>query len=292
MRSDRETNAGENARGRPLGWRGVLRALGFFPALFGVVFGTPALISLLQAALITGDLSAPLQDVINAYNNGLAIFGALVEPPLLPIITRLGEVLHWNLILYPHWRQLFVISMLLFSSEFRVIWIEMRGELVGSFMISISFVKIAICGIFCIASGLIPLDEGWFHQVAIAVIPMFGIIIPWMLEKLVLMTVLEKFKEFKEVPMLFGRFFISILIYTVLALCVVSLIWLGSFRSRSGIIFVASFVLYVGLAFVGWFNPAALINDKMRVDTGYGILGGFTGAGLVYAFDWALKSFG
>lgn len=97
------------------------RHLGFFWWLFGLLFGLPSIISLLQTALTFGDLHPAIQSTVDAYNNGIGYLAGFVEPSLRKALIWIADALPWTFTLHAHWRHVFVLLTLVSLSRARAI---------------------------------------------------------------------------------------------------------------------------------------------------------------------------
>lgn len=268
-----------------LSWRDLFDDIGFFPWIFGVVFGTPAIISLLQAALVTGELSSPLQSVIDAYLQGMQVFGDLVEPRFRPLLSWLGGLFHWDLHLYPHWRHLFVLSLVLWLAFVRIAWQT------GAVRSALSFLAPTICGLIgSIAAGLVDLSGGWWAQGLIAALPLAAGYLGLAAQEVIWNLTDSDSQYSKRAGALFARRLVTVALTSGADfLAAAGLSFLPDFHTSSGILVLAAFVVQGGL--VSFFVGAARRNvDQIRI--GLTMLGGFGGTGLVIGLDWVLKHFG
>src|SRR5262245_15476954 len=99
-----------------------MRSLAYLPALFSVTFGTPAMVSMIQAIFVTHELVQPLQEIINAYRSGTALLGEILEPHLRPVLRWFASFISWEIELLPRWRDLFVLFMAIPLAGARQLW--------------------------------------------------------------------------------------------------------------------------------------------------------------------------
>jgi hypothetical protein len=103
--------AGEPRRGLGLGWLGWL---------LGLIVSTFSIATLVHYGIVTKDLSAPIQALLDAYHDGIGIVFCPIESVLRPALHWLGGLVGWDVHLYPHWRHVFLLSMVVFLAVARV----------------------------------------------------------------------------------------------------------------------------------------------------------------------------
>jgi hypothetical protein len=279
---------GAIAKDKPLSLRNVLKDLGFFPSLFGVIFGTPAVVSLLQAAFLTHELSAPLQAIVEAYQQGMAVFGALVEPYLKPIIDWFGELFAWKLMLYPHWRHVLVLSFVPWLAYARIE--GLRGFLRKFTYITLPFIlSVAFSAIASVVVGLLPLNGDWWVQGLISAIPLGGLLFGLSTPTIYALMGFTPHGVHRSQELQ-----VSLILTIVAFMLAASLSLLLNLGSSSGILVLAGTVILmgIGLLLTSFRLPPALDPGHGHLRLGLTMLGGFVGAGLLYALDWVIKSYG
>ena len=72
-----------------------------------------AIVALARHAFDTGSLSAPLALVMAAYAATMRLLFGWAEPYLQAALTWLGSFIGWRPTLYPHWRDIFVVVVVM-----------------------------------------------------------------------------------------------------------------------------------------------------------------------------------
>lgn len=289
-----------------LGWRAMFYDAWFFPTLFFAIFGgSLPIIALIQTVIVVHDFAPPIQEVITAYHNGMAVFGAWAEPLLRPLLNWLGGLIGFKLHLYPHWRHLLVLAVILPAASFRARL--NRADLRGWFRVCFVFltsIPFAICG--AVLAGLVNISGGLFDQILISIITL-----GWMatgsswsriVNDLVKGHLKEAFGGISEFANLFCcSGFVSSLSPLRPALerlfpqpfdILRHFNWipsaLHSLVPVAGLVFVGATIVGLGVSYI-WMGSKE--KDYYSIRLGLTVLGGFLGAGLVFAADWALKTF-
>lgn len=148
--------------------KGRLDDIGAVPATLGGVIGAPSILSLLQSAYAAQGLSAPLQAIVDGYNQGVATVAAFIEPPLTLVVTGFGRLFGWDIDVHAHWRHLFVLCTIYLLAQVRI----RRSEKGGLRY----WVDLPVAALFaligCLAAGTISPSGGWWAQGLIAAWPL------------------------------------------------------------------------------------------------------------------------
>lgn len=154
---------GQDAEGK-----GHLGDIGAVPATLSSVIGAPSILSLLQSAYEVKGLSAPLQAILDAYNQGIESASAIIEPALTPLVSWAGRLFGSDVVLYPHWRHLFVLCMIYLLAQIRIRRSEKEAmRHWGDLPMGALFALIG-----CLAAGTIAPGGGWWAQGLIAAWPL------------------------------------------------------------------------------------------------------------------------
>jgi hypothetical protein len=126
--------------------------------------GGLSMIDILEKAIIQRDLhlTTPFEIVLGGYRRITALLATAVEPMLQPIISWLGGVLHWRLVLQPHWRSFFVVGLIVAMGFMRT-----QGGDVNALRWShiTTGAAIAVGALLsAVAIGIFPLSGAWWAQ--------------------------------------------------------------------------------------------------------------------------------
>lgn len=142
--------------------------IGAVPATLGGVIGAPSIVSLLQSVYEAKSLSAPFQAIIDGYNQGIESIAAIIEPALTPLVTWIGRLFGWDVVLHAHWRHLFILCSIYLLAQIRI-----RRTEEGA---SKNWVDLPVAALFaligCLAAGMISPNGGWWAQGLIAAWPL------------------------------------------------------------------------------------------------------------------------
>ena len=282
--------------GDGLSWGRSFADLGYFPWVFGVVFGAPSIVSLVQAAFATGDLHAPIQGMIDAWNAGLRVLSAFIEPAFRLFLDWLNRLVGWRLELGPHWRHLFVLSMILVAGFARA---EFRGGAASAPLVLSRLVQaLPVVLIGSILAGLVPLRGSWWAEGAIAALSLATLWLGMALsfpESFAIAVEsarasISAFSRRLRLPPPVSPLLVLSLALAGLAsgafIFAVALSFLPWFRPGAGIVFLGLYVIAVAFfALIHGFRIDRLFNLRL----GLAILGGFLGAGLIFLADWSLR---
>jgi hypothetical protein len=109
--------------------------------------------------------------------------GRVIEPLVAPLITRVNTQLGWKLVLYPHWRPVFLLMMVPIIGPARVL--RVMGYTPQAVVLLVIVIPCLLTG--ALIAGLLPL-EGRLWELALLVLAP----IIWCCAGLVLMFLIEK----------------------------------------------------------------------------------------------------
>jgi hypothetical protein len=241
---------------KPLTFSEVWIGLRWLPTLFSSAVGSLSLLAMLEL-LQQYRLNDAFHWIVDGYHGFTKMMALAIEPLLAPAITWINSRLGWHLVLYQHWRPLFLLMIVLLMGFARIEWpknLDGWGELV----------IMGIGSLFgALLAGLVPIEGRWWEQGLLAVAPLFSIVM---------------ITELIARPML-------VLIY-IIAMSGSFLPGLGRF---SGVVTLAGCVIYIAEdCIVDGFKT----QDITLARSGFGILSGFILAGMIVAADWAVKTYG
>lgn len=245
----------------------AIKDLGWFSSLFAIVVAGPSLLSLFQAIFVEHHLIKALQWIVDGYNAVTGVLGGMIEPLARPIIHLLNSYLGWSLELQPHWRPLFVLSMIVVMGGSRAAWRHAdRGEIIWHGCVLTLTMLLA-----ALVAGVIPLSETWWVQVIIALAPISTFLLT--------VTLLES----ERVDTL-----------QLMAIGAGAAVFLGAglsffteFARGSGLITLAILIAAWGFHYV-WTGLARGL--EWFVKYGLTILGGFVTAAIILAADAAIRT--
>lgn len=158
----------------------MLKDLGFFYTLFAFLVGAPSWLSILQMVFVEYRLVDALQWILDGYNEILATLGAVIEPPLLPLIRWINAQWTLDLTLAPHWRPVFVLLMIALGGLARI---ALRDRSVGGLVFAIVVTLFALT--VALATGFVPVALGVIRWLLLALaiawiaISAVGLVVGW-----------------------------------------------------------------------------------------------------------------
>ncbi|MCP5432756.1 MAG: hypothetical protein H6923_05750 [Alphaproteobacteria bacterium] len=259
--------------------------LGFIPWLLGFAISTGSIATLVHYGIVTEDLSAPIQALIDAYHEGIGIVFDPIEPYVRDVAHWLGGLVGWDIHLYPHWRHVFLLSMVLFLAAARVSGGagDLRtAALFGGFG--------ALCSLAgALIAGALPLGGDARSEAVIFAAPLGAI-----LAALMLATAVD--------ALLAGRRGYAVLVFAVALGFAAFFAFLAAFgappyykslramgAASPGLLALGLFEILLALGYLvgGALLARVLLNDSVQV--GLVMLSGFLGTALLFAADAALK---
>jgi hypothetical protein len=103
------------------GRKGNGAAAVFLGWLLGFLIATFSIATLIYHGIFTHDPSAPVQALLDAYHDGIGLVFDPIEPYVRGALHWLGGLIGWDVELHPHWRHVFLLSMVLFLAIARVL---------------------------------------------------------------------------------------------------------------------------------------------------------------------------
>jgi hypothetical protein len=245
---------------------GAVKDLSWFTQIFAAAVGGLSILSILEMIFKDHRLIPALQRIVDGYHQLTAVMAAVVEPIFAPVIAWVNATLGSHLVLYPHWRPLFLLGMVFLAAQARVSWREgnYRG-LISSGTTTFSWL------VAVVLAGLLPLTGSWWQQGLIATIS--------------LATMLFCLDFIATDTPSIGLF----LAYVGLPfLITAALSRVPAFAGVAGMITIAGVVISLGV-FGGLMGHKS--GHLAGVRFGLTTLGGFVTAGLILAADAAVKAF-
>ncbi|MDP3740420.1 MAG: hypothetical protein Q8R02_23740 [Hyphomonadaceae bacterium] len=260
--------------------------------LLGFIVSTFSIATLVHYGVVTGDLSRPVEALIDAYHDAIGIVLGPVEQLLSPWLRWLGSIVGWDIQLYPHWRHILMLSLVFWLAWARAYWNVNNRKAAAVVVVGLTF---SVAG--ALAAGA--LRPGSTNEVLIFVLPVAASFLS--LEFMIAITAIVPKVRFLNLWFLAFFFGLAALIYfagpaiasalsgpnwavrspalLVLGLAVVLL-------ALGGLILGAVLTLFGRLPSRG--RIAALRqNPDFRV--GVIMLGGFIGTAILFAVDAALR---
>jgi hypothetical protein len=281
--------------------KGGLSGLGFIPAVFGTLFGTPSVVSLARATFSLRDLHGPIREIIDAYNDGLAFMGGLVEPLIRPPLAWFGGLFGWEIALNPNWRHLFVLCMVFVLANARSRLQEGRRP-----WALLDLVPAALGALIGSAiAGTVPWDGGWWAQGLIAALPLTLGWLAWTAANLFGFEIGGRLAQAPArarslaalghtaravgggVRSVLFQMLMVVPPYFVFGFAAGALLSLiPGLKTSAGIVGLGAFLVFAG---AGFLRAGLKQGEPSLVRSGLGILGGFLGAGLIFALDAAFR---
>jgi len=257
------------------------KELGWFPLLYAQIVGGPSVLSLLEMTFDDFRLIAILQWIVDGYNRITAVMARMIEPLFTPAIDWTNVQFGWQLMLNPHWRPLFLLTMVLITSLVRTAMLDGKGSraVIGGVGAGVG----ALLG--SILAGLVPTNISWTTQGFIAVLPLAGTVF--------FLSLLRSFADLARgnLHTLIKTFISTPLLIVLLSyICgglIATLNSVSVSTSGTGVLGFASLVLCIGIGslFFGFAKSA-----RFGVLLGLSILGGYITAGLIISVDAVVKS--
>ena len=92
--------------------KGARGDFGWLFTLLSALMTTLAIVALARHAFVTWSLTAPMALVMDAYNATVRSLLGWTEPYLQAALIWVGSFTGWRPTLYPHWRDIFVLTVL------------------------------------------------------------------------------------------------------------------------------------------------------------------------------------
>jgi hypothetical protein len=139
--------------------------LGWFYGLLSAAVAGPSVLEILLM-LFEYRLVEALQWIVDGYRAITTLLASYVEPYLRPIIVWLNKTFHWRLELHPHWRPVFMLSMVFVAGLVRMV---RRESLFEAVLFGLVLSVGALIG--AVTVGVFTLEGLWWVQGLAAAIP-------------------------------------------------------------------------------------------------------------------------
>jgi len=267
--------------------RDALDDVGWFWLTFTSLVSAPSILSLAQMIFEHRFVEA-LQWIVDGYNDILAFMGGAIEPLVRPVIDWLNQALNWRLELYPHWRPLFVVTMLVGAGAVRNAW------QLGAYSVAVTYGAGWTLGalIGALGAGLAPLGGMWWSQGLAAAAPVAMTYAATGVQQIVFSR-----HAFLRWPHLIGAVaFVSLLTFAVAA----GLSFAPGLSDGAGVLTIGLLVLYLGvsnlwIAFFHrrltetWTGTSSDATQVYQARFGLLVVGGFLAAALIVAADAVIR---
>jgi hypothetical protein len=227
--------------------------------------------------------------------------GDLVEPVIRPPLAWIGGLFGWELALNPNWRHLFVLCMVFVLANARS---RLQGG--GRPWALLDLVPAALGALVgSAAAGAVPWDGGWWAQGLIAALPLTLGWLAWTAANLFGSEIGGRLAQAPSgasalaalghaaravgegVGSVLSQMLIVVPPYFVIGFAAGAILSLvPGLGTSAGIVALGAFLVFVG---VGFLRSGLKQGEPSLVRSGLGILGGFLGAGLIFALDAALR---
>jgi hypothetical protein len=254
----------------------------WLPTTLSAVLSTLGILALAKHAFVTWSLSAPFELMLAAYNAAMQLVFGWAHPYLQAALTWLGSFIGWRPMLYPHWRDVFVVIGLIGVSTGRDRW---RG---GDFRPTAFAAPIGVllgAAITALAAGLLPLQTPELTtQLLIAASFGLAVLITFSLDKAVRREFDGPIRSVINLTLVTAAASgMAALATLLLSLLFGSAVGLGLAGIACVVVAIALFAVVVSTIFPDLKGPLQI---------GLSILGGFIGAAFVCAVDAGLKLLG
>jgi hypothetical protein len=126
----------------------------WLPTSLSILLSTLGILALARHAFVTWSLSAPLELVMAAYNGTMQLLLGWAHPYLQAALTWLGSFIGWRPTLYPHWKDVLVVTSLIGIGASRAAWQVIPGG------VSIVAIKVIVGAcVTALAAGMLPLQS-------------------------------------------------------------------------------------------------------------------------------------
>jgi hypothetical protein len=268
----------------------------WFPTLFATIVSTPSWLSLLETVLENYRLSPGLQWIVDGYHRITHVLALAIEPFIAPIIAWINAHLGWQLMLYPHWQPLFLLTMILHMGTFRAILRRDLKWLTKFSSATFNVVMIIIAALIgSLLAGLMPIEGHWWEQGMLAMLPWLSMLVASALNGLPdrLAHLLGRHDpDYKIVSKISGRFEIVEPVLTVGALLFMvaaSLSFIPGFERGAGIAALAAVLALNGVTTI---VIGILHADRTEIRGGLYILSAFILAGMIVGANVLIETLG
>jgi hypothetical protein len=237
-------------------------------------------------------LSPGLQWIVDGYHRITHVLALAIEPFIAPIVAWINAHLGWQLMLYPHWRPLFLLTMILHMGTFRAILREDQNWFTKFSRATFKAVTIIIGALVgSLLAGLVPIEGRWWEQGMLATLPWLSMLVAFALDGLPdqLARLLDQHDPDSKIS---GRSEIVEPLLTVGALFFIvaaSFSFMPGFERGAGIAALAAVLALNGVtAIVIGIQHA----DRTEIRGGLYILSAFILAGMIVGANTIMKTLG
>jgi hypothetical protein len=269
------------------GWKYLI----WFPTLFATIVSAPSWLSLLETVLENYRLSPGLQWIVDGYHRITHVLSLAIEPFIAPIIAWTNARLGCQLMLYPHWRPLFLLTMMLHMGTFRAILREDPKWFTKFSRATFKALTIIIGALIgSLVAGLVPIEGRWWEQGMLATLPWLSMLVALALDGLPdqVAHLLDQHDPDSKIS---GRSEIVEPLLTVGALFFIvaaSFSFMPGFERGAGIVALAAVLALNGVTAILLGIQHA---DRTEIRGGLSILSGFILAGIIVGADAIIKAF-
>ena len=114
---------------------GAIKEIGVFPVAFSTLVGGPSVLAMLQSVFKEWRLTPAFQWIVDGYLWITAQLASYVEPLILPAISWINSLFDWHIVLYPHWRPMFLLLLMFSLAWPRAYWIDGRRLEAGKILL-------------------------------------------------------------------------------------------------------------------------------------------------------------
>ena len=259
------------------------RDFGWLPSLFVTVVGAPSILSLAAALIKDFRLAVAFRWIVDGYLKSLDVMSSIANPAILQIGSLINKSFDPARHLHGHWRELFLLNIVVISSFLRSLWeAQQYKQLLG-------FGAIVGGGAMLgsLLAGTIPPDGGARNH-------------DWVLtasagsQALFFWLFYFGIKTIEWPTARAGRWFTAALVIGVvfIVMAVASGVWLGQpwLVSAPVSIGVLLFGILLFCAGVAMLAGGLWENDLAMTRVGITITGGFFLAASIFAINWFILS--
>jgi hypothetical protein len=240
--------------------------------LLSALMSTLAIVALARHAFVTWSLSAPMTLVMDAYHATMQLLLGWAQPYLQATLTWLGSFIGWRPILYTHWRDVLVVTLLFAAGIIRAVD--------RAYLLVVTIIMVGAALGASLVAGLLPLDSSNL-AVQLLIAASFGLVMLVILVVIRLLRGIIRVEPFMGVIVLFAV--VPALLTWLLSLALDMVVGMG----------LAGLAVSVGLLAAA--SPAVdyfTRDGEVDPTTWLGariILGGYAGAVLFFGIDAGLK---
>jgi hypothetical protein len=144
---------------------------GSFSGLIGRLMGGISLLALLKQSFDYG-IGPVLMTLLDYYDKLLAVLLDWAHPYINIVLIKIGALIGWPFVLYPHWKHVFVLLEIYFFREATVAWTGVYGKANAVFCLVLG---LGVAFISSVATGVVPIvQESIVGNFMIGAIPVLG----------------------------------------------------------------------------------------------------------------------